>query len=227
MSISSECLTLQSNACQLKFEEYLKIFEIIEEEYSLYCMYWNENFKKCINLKTKYIRDIFNADLGLDDEFREYMNSFISGLDRIYFKIVIRIKSECNLDIRARVKDMQSIINKLNKKSFEQGGRIQVIKCLNDLLGIRVIDKNYKENIDKIVTYLDVCSEYKTRHMERIVDGYKAYHVYFRQSKNIYFPIELQIWDSENEQSNLNSHTLYKQEYIGWGEKYQDIEKRR
>ena len=56
--------------------------------------------------------------------------------------------------------------------------------------------------------------------MIRIKEGYRGYHIYFKQEKNIYFPIELQVWDSEDEINNYKSHKIYKEDYISWSEKY-------
>ena len=78
--------------------------------------------------------------------------------------------------------------------------------------------------INETTGFLNLNSiEYNVKHMERNNNGYIGYHVYFKLKKNIYFPIELQIWDSKNEQNNINSHILYKQDYIVWKDKYNNL----
>lgn len=217
-----ECLLKANTTDGLNIENYIRIFEIISFEYKKYCESWSQKISYSINLKRKCVSDIFNINNGMDEEFKIYMDSFIDGLTELYFNIISRIGIEVGIDVRGRVKEPQSIIDKLNKKNIEADGKYPIIKCLNDLLGIRIIDKRYKDNICIIIEYLD-SSEYKVRHMERNNNGYSGYHVYFRLEQNIYFPIELQIWDLENEQNNIASHILYKQGYIGWEEKYNNL----
>lgn len=45
--------------------------------------------------------------------------------------------------------------------------------------------------------------------------NYKAIHVYFNKD-NYAFPWELQIWNKQDEENNLESHKKYKQDYIKW-----------
>ena len=217
-----EYLLKANNIDGLNIDNYKKIFEIISLEYKKYCESWSQKISYPINLKRKCVSDIFNINTGMDEEFKAYMDSFIDGLTELYFNIISRIGTEVGIDVRGRVKEPQSIINKLNKKNVIENGKYPIIKCLNDLLGIRIIDKSYKDNICMIIQYLN-SSEYKVRHMERNNNGYIGYHVYFKLEQNIYFPIELQIWDLENEQNIIDSHILYKQEYIGWEEKYNKL----
>lgn len=220
--METEYLLKANNIEILNVENYIKIFEIIIFEYKRYCESWRQKITCSMNLKKKCVSDIFSINSGMDKEFKVYMDSFIDGLNELYFVIISRIDSEVGINVRGRVKEPQSIISKLDKKNMDNHGKYPVIKCLNDLLGIRIIDKRYKENIDAVIEYLD-SSEYKVKHMERNNNGYIGYHIYFRLEQNIYFPIELQIWDLENERNNITSHMLYKQEYIGWKDKYNNL----
>ena len=212
----------ENNIESLNIDNFIKIFEIIRLEYQNYCTSWMQTTEYTINLKKKNVCDIFSINSGINKEFKVYMDSFIDGLEELYFKIISRISEEVGVNTRGRVKEPQSILYKLYKKNEDNYGKFPVIKCLNDLLGIRIIDDSYKENINKIITYLNSI-EYNVKHMERNNNGYIGYHVYFKLKKNIYFPIELQIWDSKNEQNNINSHILYKQDYIVWKDKYNNL----
>lgn len=209
-----------SLSCEWQVEQYIKLFDIINKEYTSYCVRWNEYLTKQYNLGRVCVCDIYSLESGIDIEFKKYMDSFIDGLLRLSMTIVYEFnKLNSELKIRTRVKDPQSILYKINEKSKSDNGKFPINKFLNDLLGIRMVDSNYKENIELVKKILDN-TEYKVRHRLRILDSYKGYHVYFKQEKNIYFPIELQIWDSEDEANNYESHKIYKEDYIAWTEMY-------
>lgn len=210
----------KSLACNWNIEQFKSLFNIINEEYTKYCKQWIENSTIEINLNKKCICDIYSSEKGIDKKFKEYMDSFMDGLVIFNLNLVCEInKLGLGPVFRTRIKDPQSILDKINKKSKTKSGKYPIIKCLNDLFGIRVVDNNYKDNIENIKEILENV-EYKIRHMDRIKEMYKGHHVYFKQNTNIYFPIELQIWDSENEHSNYESHKIYKEDYISWTEEY-------
>lgn len=91
-------------------------------------------------------------------------------------------------------------------------------------MGFRIIDKNYDSNIIELSLYLDELKERKRRlvHTYRKSGDYRGYHIYFMGLNARYFPIELQVWDSKNERTNLISHDLYKKEYTYWPKIYMD-----
>lgn len=216
MSIETKKST--SLSCDWTLDCYENVFCIINEEYTKYCNKWIEKVNRKYNLGKTYICDIYSKSNGIDKDFKEFMDYFIEGLGLLSITIAYKInKINSELKIRSRVKDPQSILYKINKKS--QGDKYPINKCLNDLFGLRIVDSNYKENIDWVVNYLE-CSEYNIRMMSRIKEEYKGYHIYFKQEKNIYFPIELQIWNSEDEFNNYESHKVYKEDYLSWADSY-------
>ncbi|MCR1952939.1 hypothetical protein NSA50_18205 [Clostridium sp. DSM 100503] len=209
-----------SLSCKWKVKQYIELFDVINREYTSYCIRWNENFTKSYNLGKVCICDVYSLKSGIDKEFKKYMDSFIDGLLRLSMNIFYEFnRLNPDFKIRTRIKDPQSILGKIERKSKMNSGKFPINKILNDLLGIRIVDRNYKDNIEYIKEYFEV-AEYKVKHMLRIKDEYIGYHVYFKQDKNIYFPIELQIWDSEYEINNYESHKVYKEDYIFWSEKY-------
>ncbi|MET3682770.1 ppGpp synthetase/RelA/SpoT-type nucleotidyltransferase [Alkalibacillus flavidus] len=133
-----------------------------------------------------------------------------------------------NVPIVGRVKNKPSIIHKLLRKRNEDQGNYPINKYLNDLLGFRVIDQNYHENLSDAIKYIEHLKSNGVRiiNKERHTSDYKAYHIYFMGESNHCFPIELQIWDSKHEQSNIKSHEMYKKVYTNWLSKYQRNERR-
>ena len=92
-------------------------------------------------------------------------------------------------------------------------GKEPINKCYNDLFGIRIIlDK--KIEFDEIKEYVE--NNYKNIKVIHSLRGdYKATHLYFKED-NFSFQWELQIWNKEDEECNINSHKNYKQDYIKW-----------
>lgn len=124
------------------------------------------------------------------------------------------------LDVRSRIKTSNSILSKVETYTlmkFEKG-EVPIIKCLNDICGIRIeIDDKYtfEEIISAIkehfpnIKVLDA-SKYKYKTIQ-----YRAIHVYFMNG-NYYFPLELQIWYKKDHFMNMLSHYRHKQTYVNW-----------
>lgn len=204
---------------KLNTDEYRLIFSCIHKNYMKYCESWDCTRESIFNLKKKNICDIFNPKSMLDVNFERYIHSFRTDLYSLYLKIIMELDKEIKLSqgvkFIGRVKTEDSILNKIYKKSNEQKGKFPINNCLNDLLGLRIIDPFYNENMLYIKSELKLCIDngYKIRHMDRLNKGYKAHHVYFKRN-NFSFPIELQIWNEEDEISNLKLHGEYKQGYV-------------
>lgn len=208
---------------KLDIEDYNFIFMTILKKYSDYCYKWLGT-SSGINLKRLMIKDIYtpNGTVNniLDNDFQEYMYSFLDGLDDLYLDTIFCINIELpdinkKAKINGRTKCIPSITDKIIRKVTNDNGEYAVNKYLNDLLGFRIIDPFYKENIDNVHSLLE---SYKVNgisvsHKFRENNGYKGYHVYFKVS-NKTFPIEIQIWDKSDEQSNIQLHNVYKQEYL-------------
>lgn len=214
---------------KLDIYEYNIIFNCIYQNYIQYCKKWDDMREFEINLKKKCMCDIYNSDKQLDREFQKYIHSFRKDLSSVYISIFMELHEKLNINGRikfsGRIKTEDSILNKIYKKANQDGGKFPINSCMNDLLGLRIIDPYYKENIIYIENELKKLknSGYKLRYVDRLNNGYKAYHVYFKKD-NKSFPIELQIWDEEDEEKNMNLHKKYKQDYlINMIEKYKKI----
>lgn len=213
---------------EINLETYKSIINIIHEEHNNSTKTWLEKQEKTYNLANKNISDVYTLNKNeeyIEPEFKAYMSSYIKILDELYMKIMLRINEECNLIIRGRVKSTESINLKMSKKAKQDNGKFSINRCLNDLLGLRIIDSNYNKNIDILESYLDELKDnqkIRIRHLNRENKEYRAYHIYFRGLDNKYFPVELQIWDKDNEQTNLVSHEMYKKEYTTWSDDYKN-----
>lgn len=119
-----------------------------------------------------------------------------------------------NSSVTTRVKALNSIEYKLDNyiRNHEEG-RIPLKKCLNDLLGIRiVIDAEFEH--EDVKNYMQMhFPSYKC--IDSSKNGYIATHIYF-ENGNIYFPWELQVWQKKAEKKNYESHRTYKQDYTMW-----------
>ena len=201
-------------------EFYENFIKELYQKYDAYSKQWlKEN--EYLNLKKHQIRNIYNCEDGLDSKFSVLLKSFRDTLDDLCFDFLefenFNINENLKLKFGVRVKSMESIYNKIDKNSKIDGGRFPVKKCLNDLLGCRIIDSNYEYNINIIKEVIDKLNneenDYKIKYMDRLNNGYKAFHVYFEINNNI-FSMEIQFWNQKDEANNIGLHKEYKQGYI-------------
>lgn len=173
----------------------------------------NERPINKINLRTKEVRDVINNNVIEDSifEYRSYMNDKIIEISYHIDNLEIESKLEC------RVKNKHSIYDKLAKyMQMKEEGKIPINKCLNDILGIRIVLNN---NIE-----FNILKDFITKKFSNIkcIDStkneYKALHAYIKRD-NYSFPWEVQIWNFSDEKSNKGSHFKYKQEYTNWEDK--------
>lgn len=207
---------------KLNKKDYDLIFKHINWNYNNYCKEWLNGVEKKLNLKRLQIRDIYTSDViksqEIPREFEKYMCSFMKNLDDLYMDILYDMEKSLYLfekvNFMGRIKKQESISEKIHRKIKEEDGTFPVNKYLNDLLGFRIIDHHYKENIhiikELINSYRD---EINIMGKFRENKGYEAYHIYLKYSNHT-FPIEIQVWDKEKEQSNIQHHKVYKQEYL-------------
>lgn len=189
-----------------------EIINHIQYEYDNINNSWkkSKNYEK-INLKKSLIKDLNSRDRIMDTifEYRDYINKNI-----INFSLNIQRCCFSTVRINTRVKAQNSIEYKIyNYQENHENGNIPINKCLNDIYGIRIItNKKVKyEDIQKIVS-----EKYKNlKCIDSSKGSYKATHIYFKDD-NCSFPWELQIWNQEDEKSNLESHKKYKQGYTKW-----------
>jgi hypothetical protein len=182
-----------------------------------------------INLKKKLITDISEVfdDRGvfiIDNYFYSLLKRYVYLLEELVVDIDLEY-SYSHLDFRSRVKQNESIVNKLKyyRVGKEGKGRYPLNKCLNDLLGFRIIVDDFDHNC---VYFDDLCenikAEYRIRKINASKNTYKATHIYFYGESNTYFPWELQIWNSDDEEQNELSHRIHKQEYTAWADIYKN-----
>ncbi|WP_044736534.1 hypothetical protein [Geobacillus kaustophilus] len=182
-----------------------------------------------VNLRRKLITDVSLVldDRGvfiLDNSFYSLIKNYIYRLEELVIDIDFEFTYK-HLDCRLRVKQNESIVNKLKyyRVGKEDKGLYPLNKCLNDLLGFRIIIDDFDHNC----VYFDalcesIKAEYKIRKMNASKNGYKATHIYFYGESNTYFPWELQIWNSSDEDQNEQSHRIHKQEYVKWATIYKN-----
>lgn len=190
------------------------IIDFILNNYQKVCIEWDNHCKTTyfINLKSKTVKNI-NEDSKIVEYIYNYLNFILNVSINMDFDCLDFEKST----IRSRVKTQNSIATKIKIYSGEEHfyGEIPIKKCLNDLLGFRIIidDAFDFSNIEKYIN-----NNYKfLKCIDSSKNGYSATHIYFsKRGCNYYFPWELQIWRSEDEKSNLDSHKKYKQSYTKW-----------
>ena len=117
--------------------------------------------------------------------------------------------------IFSRIKTINSIQYKIeNYYKNHLQGKIPINKCLNDIVGVRII-------LEEDITLFQIFEWLKQEFPELKVipayrNEYKAIHVYFGKGNSYLFQWELQIWLQKDSYTNLTSHQTYKQEYIKW-----------
>lgn len=204
------------------------IFEVIKDIMRFHDMISNDFYYKdsMPNLTNKRICDFINEDTNsLNVDFLVLINNYhelaSSALVLSDFDFTYQ-----SLDLRARVKQKESIINKMFYYTFEteQRGRVSVNKCLNDLLGFRIHLEGFEHTIndvDGICKKIQSDTGYKIACKNSCKDEYQGTHVYFYKN-NTTFPWELQIWDKKDEQANELSHQEHKSKraYIAWPQVY-------
>lgn len=192
---------------------------------------WFESVTKPYNLKRELIRDIFldtqdseqHEAKSISTDFLKYLNGYCENLNKIL--------SEPEYDFLApelltstRIKDPDSRVAKLmhymNSKS--EKGKVSINKCLNDLLGFRVWLQDFEHGVlgcSKLKEEL-TAQGINVRIHDSCKGEYIATHVYFSNGNNIYFPWELQIWNSRDHENNIFSHSEHKQGYTKWVKEY-------
>ena len=133
--------------------------------------------------------------------------------------------SEIGFTVTSRVKNVNSINEKLEEycNHRDERGEVQINKCFNDLFGIRVtIDCDKLQFVDIRKRFEDrgfVIEEKKEKHRS-LGHVYRATHIYFKyeneEYKNVAFRWELQIWKSQNEKTNQESHKNHRYKYKEW-----------
>ena len=112
-----------------------------------------------------------------------------------------------------RVKTTESILDKIQRYT-ERGTKYPVNNILNDIFGARLILTS-----EDVATVLERLDDWKEQYglknwYLRDTDGYVGIHIYFKNKSNFYYPWELQIWDDKDAEKNIESHRLYKRNFV-------------
>lgn len=194
------------------FEILDKLIRIIQSEYEKNISAWekSENYQK-VNLRKKTINELAKTNelLPLVFSYRLFINQTINT-----FSIELQNNDFGECKVNTRIKAQNSIEYKLiNYKQNHENGNIAINKCFNDIYGMRIILQSYisHEKIRQWVkeNYVDL------KCIASAKNNYIATHVYFKKD-NFSFPWELQIWNKKDEEKNILSHKMYKQDYIKW-----------
>lgn len=213
--------------------EYSSISTLIEDICSLHDSFSRDFLGKIkvteaeeMNLKNQQVRNVIvDEPRIIKFQFMKYLQWHHEMLSRLFTHIEYEYEFS-HLDFRSRVKQKDSIVNKLLFYRYEKDekGKVALNKCLNDLLGFRIIVDDFNHRCEG---FDNICKEFK-RHYKihnndasKEKENYFATHVYF-YGKNQYFPWELQIWSARDAKQNEISHTGHKskREYINWPQAY-------
>ncbi|MBQ2407498.1 MAG: hypothetical protein II312_12700 [Lachnospiraceae bacterium] len=193
------------------FEDLGKLIIAIQNNYDRICDIWSNIASAQINLKKKQVIDA-RENAEIIDSIWKYRALVNDEIINIMFNLNMIDYEKSS--VTSRVKAQNSIEFKLdNYVTNHEYGKIPLKKCMNDLLGIRII-------IDDIFTYDDI-KEFMDKNFPtyKCIDSsklsYVATHLYF-ENGNTFFPWELQIWMKKDERNNFASHKEYKQDYTKW-----------
>lgn len=199
-------------------EEFKYLNKVIDEIHLRmidYAYQFENQCKNSINLKKKCVKHYFNEEKiqELLDNIKIFNSILKQEINQLLFE------DEFKLWIDKRIKNERSIYDKLCRyQQREQSGSYPLNKCLNDLLGYRlVLQSNIKLHELYDILCIDISEKYnnKIKIINSSKDEYKAIHLYFKVD-NLCFPCELQIWLSSDTEKNLASHQKYKQNYLNW-----------
>jgi len=112
-----------------------------------------------------------------------------------------------------RVKTSESILDKIERYSLNVD-KYPVNNWMNDIFGARMILTG-----DEITEVQDLLYGWQERFglknwYFRDKDDYRGLHIYFKNKSNFYFPWELQLWDENDVERNIQSHRLLKRGFV-------------
>lgn len=143
------------------------------------------------------VKHILNYRLNLHESINDYlMKANLTDVPYFY-----------------RVKTSESIIDKIDRYS-KKTDQYPVNNWLNDIFGCRMILST--KDIETIEDMLDDWQEkYGLKNWyKRDIDEYKGIRFYFKNRSNFYFPWELQIWDSNDVENNIEAHRKHKRFFV-------------
>lgn len=195
----------------IMFEDLDIIISKIQVNYDKICSLWDERCQDKINLKKNMVINVRQNPEIINTiiKYRALLNDVAPEIGFEIYGVMYN-----NSTVSFRVKTQNSIEYKIdNYIKNHLRGEIPLRKCFNDLMGIRII-------IDVGFEHKDVCDFMKKYYknykcINSSKNEYIATHIYFEKG-NLYFPWELQVWQKNDEENNIKSHSLYKQRYTKW-----------
>lgn len=193
------------------FDDLKDLIDYVQTEYSEITNEWLCGADAKINLKKSQV-----SDVDVDGTIYKSILDYVQLLNERSASITLQLSSVCASRVTARVKAQNSIEYKIQsyKTDRHESGRVPINKCINDLLGIRII-LDFPLTFEEIYSFIEATYPGKYRCINSSKLDYKAVHLYFKGS-NHSFPWELQIWNQCDVESNFASHQKYKQEYTTW-----------
>jgi len=176
------------------------IREINSIHYQFSLDYFDTGKVDKVNLKRTIDKVPINHILDYRLKLHESINDYLmrANLDKINYYY--------------RVKTPESVLAKIKRYSLSID-KYPVNKWMNDIFGARIIiDDTLYQQLDDM---LDIWEEdYQLKNWyKRDKDDYHAYHIYFKNDSNYFFPWELQIWSKDNLEENIINHHKYKRSF--------------
>lgn len=193
----------------------IQIIVDIVTQYADIVREWKEEFS---DIRYYNLRKLQICDVVEDSNFYDYTQAFRTFVDEKYQKITFMHNNGLLTSARVtnRVKSIRSMDDKIRRyNSGNLHGKMKVNKCLNDIVGFRII---LGDNLNRIQIANLLSDKYSStreqsfRITEASKNGYYATHVYFKVD-NSCFPCEIQLWNMEDAKQNIKMHFSYKEDY--------------
>lgn len=207
------------------FKMLIDLMRKIHDLHLLFSQDWLGKVTSPYNLRSKQIRHIFKDNNELDESFIPYIDMYCDDLLEILSFNENYNTLLADFPIRSRIKEPNSRIPKLYHYNLNRNedGKISLNKCLNDLLGFRVLVDDFEHNIKTEKRLKNALLDIKGIKVHNSSKGdYRATHIYFQNGNNKFFPWELQIWCEKDDQMNIVSHSKHKQAYTKWPRIYNE-----
>lgn len=204
----------------MEIEKLVKLINNIGQYHKDFSESFYENKEK-INFKKITVNKVLK-ETSYNGAFMDLVDEYIKEV--AHEVLVNEIKTN-DFILRFRGKNRESVLNKLYYYRYEKSdSNIPIQKCLNDIYGFRLIIKDeldYEEILEKIENSKELKVQLFRQYVRKD-EKYRAIHIYFKSSSNIFFPWELQIWKKEDEEVNESEHKNHKskRKYINWIDKY-------
>lgn len=194
-------------------EELDKLIIFIIKEYNRLFEEWKQsNLYLPINQKNKLVKDI-----KIDNDILNSILNYRLFINENHLDLKLGFdKLNLNNEVNSRVKAQNSIEYKINNYMTEKHefGKVPLNKCFNDLYGIRIIFSE-KVQYEEIKKFVETRYNGNLKCYDASKGNYIATHIYFKNG-NYSFQWELQIWNKNDEKTNIISHEQYKQDYTKW-----------